>query len=397
MPTAAIRPARVVSVDVLRGLTIAIMILVNDPGDWTHTYSQLDHAPWNGFTLTDFVFPNFLFLMGVSIVLSLQRRIAWNGGRLDGAARRELAARILRRAALLFAIKMTLTAFPHFHMTHLRLFGVLTRIALCYLVAALLCLCTLRVRTLLAITAALLLGYWVLMRFVPVPGLGLPVRDLPMLDPDRNLAAWLDRAFNGLTQRFLHTGVLYHRTRDPEGLLSTVPAVATTLLGAIAALMLRQHERLQALAAGGLLCIAAGLLWNPWFPINKNLWTSSYVLFAGGLSLVLLSLCYWLFEVRRMHETSLGRVLTRPWLIFGSNAIAAFVISNFIVEVLLAIHLSNTVDPSRPLTAWAWPYRHLFAIHGSTKITSLAFALAYTAFCFLPSWLLWRRKIFLRL
>lgn len=397
MSFVALRPARVISVDVLRGLTIALMILVNDPGDWTHTYTQLEHAAWNGFTLTDFVFPNFLFLVGVSIVLSIQSRMARAPGGKLAHSRRTLALRIARRAALLFAVKMSLTAFPHFHLTHLRIFGVLTRIAACYLVAALVCLYTQRVRTLLTMVAVLLVGYWLLMRFVPIPGLGTPIRNFPLLDPDRNLAAWLDRGFNAFTQRWLHTGVLYNGTRDPEGLLSTLPSIATTLIGAVAALMLRRGSNLLTLLAGGLVSLGAGLIWNRWFPINKNLWTSSYVLFAAGLSLLLLSLCYWLFEVRHVHETRAGKILTRPWLIFGSNAISAFVISNLIVQILTSIHLANPVDPRRPLSAWSWPYRHIFALRGSTDATSAAFALTFTAICFLPSWLLWRKKIFLKL
>src|ERR1700728_3468454 len=173
-------PNRVLSIDVLRGITIAFMILVNDPGDWNHVYSQLDHAPWNGFTCTDLVFPSFLFLVGASIILSLQSRIA------RGESKRTLALHIVRRAATLFAIKMFLTVFPYFHWTHLRIYGVLTRIALCYLAAGLICLVTRRVRPLVAIVAALLLGYWALMRFVPIPGVGVPTHSIPILDPDQN-------------------------------------------------------------------------------------------------------------------------------------------------------------------------------------------------------------------
>src|ERR1700746_2162871 len=179
---------RVLSVDVLRGITIAFMILVNDPGDWAHTYAQLDHAKWNGFTLTDFVFPNFLFLVGVSIIFSLQSRIARSAsGILDNATKKTLALHILRRAFVIFAIKMFLTAFPYFHYTHFRIYGVLTRIALCYLAAGLICLVTQRARTLIAITAALLIGYWVLLRFVPIPGIGTPTHGVPLLDPNNNL------------------------------------------------------------------------------------------------------------------------------------------------------------------------------------------------------------------
>jgi predicted acyltransferase len=405
------------------------MILVNDPGDWSHVYKQLDHAEWNGFTLTDFVFPNFLFLVGVSIVFSLESRMA------RGNCKLTLTGHIFRRAATLFAIKLFLSAFPHFHVTHLRLYGVLTRIALCYLAASLICLAVWnahhRMRTLLGISAALLVGYWALMRFVPVPGLGLaslsdaiPTHAIPILDPDRNLAAWLDRAVNAFTQRWLHTGSLYNKTRDPEGLLSTLPAIATTLIGCATGLFLRTnrvpharrgffapivgllssetHTRsLVTLIICGMLSVAAGLLWSPFFPINKNLWTSSYVLFSAGLSLTLLALFYGLIDIRCLNDKPAGKWLLRPWLIFGSNAITAFVLSNFLVEVMLWVKvpagaLVNPTNPSQPITAWLWSYRHIFARHQSTEITSLAFAIAFVALCFLPNWLLWRKKIFLR-
>ena len=179
------------------------MILVNDPGDWAHVYTQLDHADWNGFTLTDFVFPNFLFLVGAP---SSSR---W--GRASPAASTPHArAPHLPPRRHLFAINVFLATFPHFHWTHMRIFGVLTRIAVCYFVSGLICLAVWntvhRARTLFAIAAALLIGYWALMRFVPVPGFGIPTHAMPILDPDRNLAAWLDRAFNAFTQRTLHTG-----------------------------------------------------------------------------------------------------------------------------------------------------------------------------------------------
>ena len=413
-------PQRVLSVDVLRGLTIALMILVNDPGDWGHVYAQLDHAAWNGFTLPDLVFPNFLFLVGASIVFSLEGRIA------RGESRRTLAGHMLRRAPTLFAIKMFLTAFPHFHWTHLRLYGVLTRIAVCYLAVGLICLATRRARALAAIAAGLLVGYWALMRFVPVPGFGVPTHAMPILDPDRNLAAWIDRGFTAFTQRTIHTGSLYNHTHDPEGLMSTLPAIATTLIGAVAGLWMRRVGRtkehrtlgcitrarcLVGLVLAGLAGLAAGLAWNPWFPINKNLWTSSYVLYAAGWSLALLGLCYWLVDIRRMNERPAGKGLLWPWLVFGSNAIAAFVLSNFLVETMLWIKVPagamvgtatgpaavNAVAPASFISAWLWVYQHGFARGQSTEVTSLAFALAFTALCFVPNWILWRRKIFLKI
>jgi predicted acyltransferase len=426
------------------------MILVNDPGDWAHTYTQLDHAKWNGFTLTDFVFPNFLFLVGASIIFSLQSRIA------RGDSKKTLALHILRRAFLIFAVKMFLTAFPYFHYTHFRIYGVLTRIALCYLAAGLICLVTQRARTLIAITAALLIGYWIFMRFVPIPGIGMPAHDVPLLDPDRNLTAWLDRAISAFTQSTIRTGTLYEHTRDPEGLLSTLPAIATTLIGSLTALWLRRvnavsnseavksassrpeqpvnassrqkqtvknassrPERsgvegpphfartapaitparcLNGLIASGVLALAAGLLWNLTFPINKNLWTSSYVLYSAGWSLLTLALCYWLIDMRRLSDTPAGKALLWPWLVFGSNAITAFVISNLVVKIMLWIKVSDSFSTTgKPVTAWLWTYHHLFARNGSTNVTSLAFAIAVVAVCFLPNWLLWRNKIFLKI
>ena len=444
---------RVLSVDVLRGLTIALMILVNDPGDWSHTYTQLDHAAWNGFTLTDLVFPNFLFMVGASIIFSLQSRIA------RGESKRILALHILRRSATIFALDLFFGLYPHFHYTHLRIFGVLTRIAVCYLVAGLICLATQRVRTLVAIICTLLVCYWALMRFVPVPGFGIPTHDMPILDPDRNLAAWLDRHVIDFLQSTLHTGRLYNHTRDPEGLLSTLPAIATTLLGSVTALGLRRvnsgsprnasfrlanpqssSSRPQAahfaaeaeepalslpkgpretpltqaartfspqtvaparlltgLTLAGILSLATGLLWNLAFPINKNLWTSSYVLFAAGWALLLLAALYWLIDIRHFNETKAGKWLTFPWLVFGSNAIAAFCISEFLVINLIWIKIPHTIGPNgQPVSAWFWIYHNIFAFNGSTKITSLAFALAFVAVCFIPNWLLYRKRIFLK-
>jgi predicted acyltransferase len=400
-PQTTTAPARVLSIDVLRGLTIALMILVNDPGDWDHTYTQLDHAPWNGFTLTDFVFPNFLFLVGASIIFSMHSRLA------RGASKKTLALHIFRRAFLIFAIKMFLTAYPHFHYTHFRIYGVLTRIALCYLVAGLICLFTQRARTLLLITATLLVGYWALMRFVPIPGLGVPTHNFLILDPNNNLAAWLDRAFSAFTLRTVHTGTLYEHTRDPEGLLSTLPAIATTLIGSITALWLREVKTntrsseaavtLRGLATAGACCMSFGLLWSLSFPINKNLWTSSYVLYSAGWSLLTLALCYWLIDMHRLNETPAGKRLLWPWLVFGSNAITAFVISNFLVLTLIWIKVPDSLSTTgKPVTTWFWVYHHLFARHGSTNITSLVFAIAVVVVCLIPNWLLWRKRIFLK-
>lgn len=393
MPDEAILPGRVTSVDALRGLTIAFMILVNDPGDWEHIYWPLDHAQWSGWTPTDLVFPSFVFLVGCSVVFSVNARLR------RGASRTAISLQILRRAATLFLIKMAISAYPHFHMTHLRILGVLTRIALCYLFAGLLYVWVRRPVWIAAIIAALLLGYWVLMRWTPIPGIGMPVRDVPLLDPDRNLAAWMDRGFNVWCRAWLHTGRLYEKTRDPEGLLSTMPAIGTALLGVLAGLWVSSDAAKAAkrngLLIAGVVSFALGEVWSIWFPINKKLWTSSYVLLTGGISLLLLGLAYWLLDAERVQQRSRAvRALVWPMLVFGSNAIAAFCLSEILDETLGWWKVVHNDDGT--VSAWAWLYEHSFAWNGSTELSSLCFAIAYVVVCFLPIWWLWRRKIFLK-
>jgi len=395
-------PGRVVSVDLLRGLTVALMILVNDPGDWEHLFRQLDHSPWNGWTLTDLVFPTFLFLMGVAMVFSMDARAARGDGRWTRAGK------IVSRAAKIFAIDLILTYFPGMHWTRLRFYGVLTRIALCYLIAGLILLATKRVRVLAAIVAALLIGYWVLMRWVPVPGAGMPGRDIPLLHPVMNLTSWIDREVVVFTQRWLHMGRLYKTVYDPEGLLSTLPAVATTLLGVLtgfwmqrisqeglgerARLRMRNTQKLLALA--GLVGVVAGEVWGIWFPINKNLWTSSYVLLTAGVAALALAGCSWLVDGRAKPWPRWMQIATWPWVVFGSNAIAAYVISEALVKAMIAIKIADADGDRHSL--WQLSYDNGFARWGSNEWTSLAFALTYLAICFLPIWWLWRKRIFLK-
>ena len=426
VPVSHAAPSRILSVDILRGLTIALMILVNDPGDSRHTYAQLEHAPWSGLTLTDLVFPTFLFLVGASIIFSLANRIA------RGDSRAVLARNIIRRAITIVLIDFFIALFPTFHLTQLRIYGVLTRIAVCYLVVGLLCLVTRRAAVLLSLAVTLLISYWILMRFVPVPGFGVPTHDIPLLDPDRNLTAYLDRSFNAFTQAVFHTGRLYEVTRDPEGMLSTLPAIATALFGALAGLWLRRSTAVQhrgdlalnpvateaerksspmweeavqtpartlaGLVAASVLCLASGFWWDAAFPINKKLWTSSYVFAAAGFSLLGLSICYGLIDTLRLERRSKAfRAFLWPWLVFGSNAITAYAVSELLIEAGGLIHLHDSYAPGgRPLSLWTWSYLHLFSHGQSTNNTSLAFALCYVALCFLPNLLLWRKRVFLK-
>src|SRR5271170_6075750 len=300
---------RLLSLDVLRGLTIAFMILVNNNGNGAAAYWPLKHAAWNGFTPTDLVFPTFLFLVGITTVFSTASRLA------KGATRQSLFLHVLRRSIVLYLLGLVVNSFPSFHLHTMRFYGVLPRIAICYLITATLYLISPGWRSKAAIAIAALAGYWILLRFVPVPGYGVPGHDVPLLDRDANLTAWLDR-------QIFSASHLYERTRDPEGLLSTLPAVATTLLGLFTGIWLRTQRTLAAkcvgIATAGLSGVVLGGLWNLSFPINKKLWTSSYVLFAGGLSLLLLAFCLLIVDLPEKGPTRAERSrFLRPFFVFG--------------------------------------------------------------------------------
>jgi len=367
------------TLDVLRGLTVALMILVNNNGDSAHTWPFFEHAPWNGFTLADFVFPAFLFMVGMSIELSLRSRIAKN------ISRGKLIAGILRRSALIFALGLMLSGFPYYHLHTLRIYGVLQRIALCFLVSSLLVLYT-RTRVLIATCAALLAGYWMLLRFVPVPGVGLPVRDLPMLDPFANIVSWTDRAI------FSAARLYHHGVYDPCGLLGTLPAIASTLMGTLAAKWMSSArtpaEKLKGIGVAAVACIAAGLLWSPWLPINKRIWTSSYVLFAGGLTLALFAVFYALLDLRGGRKR-----WAWPMLVFGTNAIAAYIFSELLAGTLDVVHVTWRGHTSSLRWLLFMPFQHAVA---NPQLASLLYALFFVCVCFLPMVLLYRRRIFIK-
>lgn len=362
--TAPTVPGRLVSLDVFRGATIAAMILVNNPGNGA-SYWPLRHANWNGWTPTDLIFPFFLFIVGVSLVLSFQSRLR------RGDSTRSLVWHALKRSLIIFAIGLLLNGLPSFHLATWRIPGVLQRIALAYFAAAVMVLyCKTRTRALLI--AGLLAGYWLLMRYVPIPGCGAPIRDVPFLHPDANLAAYLDRN--------LMMGHLYEGTRDPEGVLSTLPAIATTLFGVLTGEWLgSNHSLLQKMAgmfATGALAVAAGEVWSLWFPINKNLWTSSYVLFTAGCALLCLALCYWITDVRQHRGW-----WTVPFVIFGTNAITAYVLGEL---VGVPFHWQDYI------------FQHCFARGFSPALASLLYSLTMVVLCFLPVWWMYRRRIFLK-
>ena len=365
---------RLVSLDVFRGMTVAGMLLVNDPGTWSAVYPPLEHAEWNGWTPTDLVFPFFLFIMGVALELSLaSRREALS----SGATRQPVIRHILYRSLILFALGVFLHLAPLFHIRTMRVMGVLQRIALCYFFAALLTLKT-GLRTRIAAVAALLLGYWALMTLVPVPGYGAG-----HLDPEGNLAAYIDRA--------LMNGHLWRPRWDPEGWLSTLPAIATTLLGGFAGRWLSSSaaasKKILGLVLGGVAGLAVGELWNIWFPINKNLWTSSYTVFTAGFACLLLALCYWLIEVQGWKRWGL------PFQVFGANAIFAYVLS---IVFAKAGYLVKFTAGGQRTTLQGYVYHHFFAPLASPRMSSLLFAIFFVVLCWLPAAVLYRKKIFLK-
>ena len=353
------------SLDFFRGATIAAMIVVNNPGN-TAAYWPLKHAQWNGWTPTDLIFPFFLFIVGVSLVFSTESRIS------RGASTRSLLLHALRRSTALFAIGLLLSGLPPLHLAAWRIPGVLQRIALAYFAAVLI---TIHSKTYTRVIwiAALLLGYWALMRFVPVPGYGVPGRDIPFLHPHANLAAYLDRK--------LMSGHLYEATRDPEGILSTLPAIATTLCGVLTGEWLRsshrQRQKVMAMLAVGVTGLMAGELWGAWFPINKSLWTSSYVLFTAGAALLCLALCFWAIDVRFYR----GWGLT-PFIVFGANAIMAYVVSELL---------------GMPLPGKDYLLLHFYARAASPPMASLLYSLTILCLCFLPLWWMYRKRILLKL
>jgi predicted acyltransferase len=376
------RPARLLSLDFLRGLTIAFMILVNNNGDEHLAYWPLKHAAWNGFTPTDLVFPTFLFLVGISSVFSTASRLA------QGATRRTLFLHVLRRSVILYLLGLVVNSFPFFNLHTMRFYGVLPRIAICYFVVASLYIISpdWRSKAVLAISA--LAAYWILMRFVPVPGYGVPTHDIPMLDRDANLTAWLDR-------QIFSAPHLYEHTRDPEGLLSTIPALATALLGVLTGIWLRTQrtlsQKITGIATAGLTGILLGGLWSLTFPINKKLWTSSYVLFVGGLSLSLLALSLFIVDLPRKKSVRQDHSgLLKPFFIFGTNAIAAYVFSELLAAAISSIHIRPEINLQQSI------FRSILHAIPNVPFASLLYSLAFVAVCWLFVALLYRRKIFLK-
>lgn len=366
---------RLVSLDVFRGLTIAGMVLVNNPGSWGHIYWPLGHASWHGWTPTDLIFPFFLFIVGVSITLALTPRVE------SDTRTRDLYLKIFKRAAIIFALGLFLAGFPYFNLGTIRIAGVLQRIAICYLMAAIIFLKT-DLRKQLIITAALLVVYWLAMTFIPTPGF-----QMGDFSKEGSIANFIDRKLLG--NHIWSQGKIY----DPEGLLSTLPAIATTLLGVIAGQVFRankkEYEKVSLLFIAGMGCVVAGWLWNLFFPINKSLWTSSYVLFTGGLAMQLLAFCYWLIDIKEYRRWA------KPFVVFGVNAIALFVGTGLMAKLMGLIKVTRP-DGSR-VALKTWIYNGLFLSWAPPYQASLFFAIAFVLLWLGLMWILYRRKIFIKI
>ena len=383
---------RLMSLDVFRGLTIAGMLLVNDPGTWSAIYPPLQHAAWHGWTPTDLIFPFFLFIVGITTSISLGARR--ERGVSDGA----LVRQVLKRGAIIFLLGILLSGFPFFDiaatrehgliegirvsLSSLRIPGVLQRIAVVYVIAALIALRT-TWRQQVAVIAVLLLGYWMAITLIPVPGQpGSPTIDRPA----ETLAAYIDR--------LLLDGHLWRNTKvwDPEGPLSTIPAIATGMLGILAGRWIASSrplaDRIGALFAVGALGMVAGLVWNWVFPINKNLWTSSYVIFTAGVACVTLATCMWVIDVHRI------RWWTKPFVIFGLNPIAAYVGATLMARTIYS--LIKVEQGGKVVSLQTAIYQSGFASWLAPENASLLFALCYVLFWLGVMAVLYRKRIILK-
>ncbi len=365
---------RLLSLDVFRGMTVALMILVNNPGDWGHIYAPLEHAEWNGCTPTDLVFPFFLFIVGASISFAMQGKVA----------DRETITKISTRSLKLFGLGLFLSLFPKLDISVVRIPGVLQRIAIVFFVCSLIFL-TSKNRTQQIIFASLLIGYWVLMTFVPVPDFG-PAN----LEPEFNLGAYFDRMILG-------TAHLYKaaKTWDPEGLLSTLPAIATGLSGVLTGSWLQRKdkeigEKLVSMYLCGCIAMALGWAWDAaGFPINKALWTSSYVLWTSGLALCFLASFYWLIDVKGYQRW------TKPFVVYGVNAITVFFLTGLIPRILRMIKIK--MPNGDEVNSQTWMYKNLIvSVFSNPYHASLVGALTVITIWLGILWVMYDKKMIVK-
>jgi predicted acyltransferase len=468
---------RLISLDVFRGLTIAGMVLVNNPGTWSHIYDPLEHAAWHGLTPTDWIFPFFLFIVGVAIPIALGKHKGGNPTVREGAQRFWPHKKIFTRSAIIFLLGLAISVTPFFqfqasdapdslkmlvwlsmtaglfflllrsfkfaalciglsiagivalnlggynlvtyNFATMRIPGVLQRIAVCYLIASLIFLHT-NWRQQLGIAVALLLGYWALMTLVPVPGCAVTTFN----DKACNLAAWLDRTI--LTEDHMWRSA---KVFDPEGILSTLPAIATTISGVLTGTWLRRRDFLSyaaestggivtperavdaastgkvvlsdnsslvtrhlSLVSGlfffGTILLAVGYIWSSYFPLNKSLWTSSYVLVTNGLALLVLGCCYWLIDLKGYKGWAW------PFVVFGVNALPLFVFSGIMARMLGAMRVAGPDD--KPVSLQKWIFDNIYLSIAQPVDASLMFAISFILLWLFLMWLLYRKGIYIK-
>jgi predicted acyltransferase len=364
---------RLYSLDVFRGITVAAMILVNNPGSWDSVYPPLLHAHWHGCTPTDLIFPFFLFIVGVSIHFAYQSKLS------EGLTNKNVI-KIIRRAVIIFLLGMMLALIPKFNFSTVRILGVLQRISVVFLFCSLIYFKT-NWLSQIRLVVLLLVGYWILMTMVPVPDFG-PAN----LEPETNLGAWLDR--------LLLNGHLWSQSKtwDPEGVLSTIPAIATGILGILTGQLFSKisdpAEKVTWLFFTGAILIVSGLAWGMVFPINKALWTSSYVLYAGGIAMQFFAACYWLVDVQGIKKWA------TPFTYYGTNAIFVFVASGLLAKFLIRTKIQ--VEPEKEISLWSYLYQNFYASWLSPMNASLAFAVTLILLFLVILWQMYKRKIFVK-
>jgi predicted acyltransferase len=367
--------SRLVSLDIFRGITIAGMILVNNPGSWGNIYAPLRHAEWHGCTPTDWIFPFFLFIVGVAVTLSLTKR------KERGDNQNQIILNIFRRAAIIFLIGLFLSGFPNYDFSEIRIPGVLQRIAVVYFITSVIFLKT-SLKTQIYLTGGFLVFYWLIMALVPVPGVG-PAN----YDKITNLASWLDS--------HLLAGHMWKQTKtwDPEGFLSTIPAISTCLSGVLLGHFLRTKksdaEKVAWITTSGAFFIVLGFIWSIFFPMNKSIWTSSYVVYTSGLALLFFGFCYWVVDVQGYKKWA------TPFVVYGMNAITVFAGSGLMVKALSLIKIAG--PDGKELTPQGYFYQTMLVPYFEPNDASLIYALLFITLWLGILWVLYRYKIFIKI
>lgn len=359
---------RLTSLDAMRGFTIAAMILVNYPGSWKFIYGPLEHAEWNGLTPTDLVFPFFLSIVGVSIALSFTKLLE------KGTSKKQVYKKIIFRALKIFAVGIFLSLIPNFDFYNIRFAGVLQRISIVFLVCSFIFLNT-SVKAQVWMGILTLIAYWLIMTLIPTPGIGEV-----SLEPGVNLAAWVDSV--------LLPGRMWQGTWDPEGVLSTFPSIVTGIAGLLAGHLLLSkrtpQEKVILLMVFGFVALIIGYVWSLTFPLNKNLWSSSFVLVTSGLASLLLGTLYYIVDIRN-HTTG-----TKPGIIFGANAIAIYFISDIISILFYSIKVGSASLNEHFMEAFT-------SIGLDPRFASMLYAIIFVCINFCIAYVLYKRKIFIKL